>query len=66
VVDLGAGQVSQQAVGPALGWGPAWPGGGYPGGAWICLGRRGEDHTLCGSGAELWPGAARGVESLAQ
>jgi hypothetical protein len=28
-------QVSQCAVGPALGWGPAWLKGRYPGGAWI-------------------------------
>jgi hypothetical protein len=75
----GEGRVSGRAVGPAPGWGPAQTGGGDPGGRgsgstakWRVF-RRGVASTaegrasrVCGSGTELWPGAARGAESPAE
>jgi hypothetical protein len=40
--------------------------GRYPGSAWIWCGQRIGDPAVCGSGTGLWPGAAQGVESLAE
>jgi hypothetical protein len=75
----GEGPVSQQAVGPAPGSGRVQTGGGDPDGCgsggtakggysgmvWLAL-LRGRYLAMCGSGTELWPGAARGVESPAE
>jgi hypothetical protein len=47
---MAKGWVFWQDVG--WGWQPAWLRDGYP--------------AMCGSGTELWPGAARGVESQAE
>jgi hypothetical protein len=48
------------------GWRPMWLRGWYPSGEWIPQSPKGGDPTKHGSGAGLWPRAARGAESLAE